>query len=148
MKTAGIALVVAVLGIAACGGGETPTAASCAESWNADANADQQATLAGVVTGDVLVEGKFRLGTWPNAKQTVPASNGFGKKPLGNAVVAKNSCLLVLPDSRIGQMAFAEGDGKWVFVREQSAFPKVASKALAGVRNAEPDALGKLKLTS
>jgi hypothetical protein len=146
MKTTGIALVVAVLVIAACGGGDAPTAASCADSWNADANANQQATLAGVVTVDVLLEGKFRIGTWPKSEQTVPVTTGFALAKGREAVVSKDSCLVVLPDSRMGQMAFVESDGKWGFVREQSPFPKAASKSVAGARTAEPDALGKLKL--
>lgn len=146
MKTTGIALVVAVLVIAACGGGDEPTAASCADSWNADGNTDQQATLAGVVTVDVLLDGKFRVGTWPKSEQTVPVTTGFAEEKGREAVVSKGSCVVVLPDSRMGQMAFVESDGKWGFVREQSTFPKAASKSVAGVRFAEPDALGKLTL--
>lgn len=147
MKTTGIAPVVAVLVIAACGGGETPTAASCAESWNAEANADQQATLAGVATVDVLLDGKFRIGTWPKSEQMVPVTKGFSDPGTARkAVVSKDSCVVVLPDSRVGRQAFVESDGKWGFVREQSPFPKAASKSIAGARTAEPDALGKLKL--
>jgi len=147
MKTIGIALVVAVLGIVACGGGETPTAASCAESWNAETNADQQATLAGAIAAGIGFDGQFRVGTWPNAEQTVPVTDGFAAKPSADAVVEKNSCVLVLPDSRVGQMAFAERHGKWLFVgEEKSTFPEAALKSVAGARTAEPDALGKLKL--
>ena len=146
MKTTGTALVVAVLGIAACGGGDTPTAASCAESWNADTNAKQQATLVGVRSVDILLDGKFRVGTWPKGEQKVPVTTGFSEASGREAVVSKNSCLIVLPDSRLGQMAFVESDGKWGLVREKSTFPKAASKSVAGAQTAEPDALGKLKL--
>lgn len=147
MKTTGMALTAAVLAIAACGGGGAPTAASCAESWNADGNAGQQATLAGAVAADISFEGQFRVGTWPEAERTVAVTEGFAAKPGAKAVVEKNSCLLVLPSSRVGQMAFAESDGKWVFVAEEkSPFPHAALKSIAGARTAEPDALGKLKL--
>ena len=147
MKTTGIALVVAVLGIVACGGGETPTAASCAESWNAETNAKQQATLVGVQSVDILLDDKFRVGTWPMGEQKVPVTTGFSEAKGREAVVSTNSCVVVLPDSRLGRMAFVESDGKWGFVREKSTFPKAASRSVAGARTAEPDALGKLKLT-
>jgi hypothetical protein len=147
MKTTRIALVAAVLAIAACGGDDGPTAATCAESWNADANADQQATLAGAVAADINFEGQFRVGTWPEAEQTVPVTKGFAARPGAEAVVQKDTCLLVLPPSRVGQMAFAESDGKWVFVgEEKSPFPEAAAKSILGAQPAEPDALGKLKL--
>lgn len=148
MKTTGIALVAAVLVIAACGDGDAPTAASCADKWNADANAKQQATLAGVVTVDVLVGDKFRVGTWPKGEQKVSVTEGFAEVKRGRpAVVGKDSCVVLLPDSRLGQMAFVETDGKWGFVRGAKAtFPEAASKSVAGARLAEPDALGKLKL--
>jgi hypothetical protein len=148
MKTTGIALVAAVLVLAACGGGDTPTAASCADKWNADANVKQQATLAGVMSVDVLVGDTFRVGTWPKSEQKVSVTQGFSDTKNGRpAVVQKDSCVVLLPDSRLGQMAFVEADGKWGFVRgEKATFPAAASKSVAGARVAEPDALGKLKL--
>jgi hypothetical protein len=155
MKTTAIALAVAVLGIAACGGSDAPTAASCAKSWNADANAQQQATLAGVAAVDILVGDKFRVGTWPKSEQTVSVTEGFSDTPTGrDAVVNKNACVVLLPDSTMGQMAFVETDGKWGFVRSdldkgvKTTFADAALKSIAGARNAEPDALGKLKLES
>lgn len=146
MKTTGVALVAAVLVIAACGGGDAPTAASCAESWNADANARQQATLAGVRAVDVLLDGNYRVGTWPRGDQKVTVTEGFSVVKKGHgAVVNKGSCVVVLPDSSIGQMGFVETDGKWGFVRNQKS-TEAALKSVAGARVAEPDALGKLKL--
>ncbi|MFL5840098.1 MAG: hypothetical protein ACJ77Z_06575, partial [Thermoleophilaceae bacterium] len=108
----------------------------------------QQATLAGVVTVDVLVGDKFRVGTWPKGEQKVSVTEGFAEVKRGRpAVVGKDSCVVLLPDSRLGQMAFVETDGKWGFVRGAKAtFPEAASKSVAGARLAEPDALGKLKL--
>ena len=155
MKATRIALVVVALVIAACGGDETPTAASCTESWNADGNATQQATLAGVVTIDVLVGDKFRVGTWPKGEQKVSVTEGFADTAKGrNAVVNKNACVVLLPDSRMGQMAFVESDGTWGFVRgdrardKNATFADAALKSIAAPRNAEPDALGKLRLGS
>lgn len=163
------ALVVSAfaMNITACGGGDdddkkaapakkVPAAAkpasadSCAKSWNANANADQQATLAGTMAVDAGFEGQFRVGTWPKGEQTVPTRKGFAAKDGAKAVVGKGSCLVVLPDSRFGRMAFAESDGKWVFVANPDGkappFPTAAAKAIAGARAAEPDALGKLTL--
>src|SRR3954467_2685993 len=136
--------------IAGCGDEANPTAASCAESWNADANATQQATLAGVVTVNVLVGDKFRVGTWPKSEQKVSVTEGVTEEKRGRpAVVGKDSCVVLLPDSRLGQMAFVEADGRWGFVRGKKAtFPEAASKSVAGARLAQPDALGKLKLRS
>lgn len=51
-------------------------------------------------------------------------------------------------------MAFVEADGKWGFVRGdedgpvKKTFADAALKSIAGARNAEPDALGKLRLGS
>ena len=147
MKTTGIALAVAVLGIAACGGSETPTATSCAESWNADANAKQQATLVGAQSVDALLAGKFRIGTWPKTDQNVPVANGFTLDPSGKTTVQKHSCLLVLPPSRLGQMAFVEAGGRWRLVATNATkFPEQAKRAVEGARVVEPDALGKVKL--
>src|SRR3954471_20570457 len=124
MKTTGIALVAAVLVIAACGGDDAPTEASCADKWNADANANQQATLAGVVTVDVLVGDKFRVGTWPKGEQKVSVTEGFTEVKRGRpAVVGKDSCVVLLPDSRLGKMAFVVADGKWGFVRGEGDVP-------------------------
>jgi len=155
MKTTRIALVVVALVIAACGGDETPTAASCTQSWNADANATQQATLAGVRAVDVLVADNFRVGTWPKGEQKVSVTEGFSDTDKGrDAVVSKNACVVLLPDSTMGQMAFVEADGKWGFVRGEpdkgvkATFADAALKSIAGARNAEPDALGKLRLGS
>jgi hypothetical protein len=127
------------------------TADSCAKSWNADANADQQATLAGTYVVDAAFEGQLRVGTWPKGAQSVGTRKGFGLTDSAKAVVSKGSCLVVLPDSgRYGQMAFAESDGKWVFVANPEGkappFPTAAAKAIEGARAAEPDALGRLKL--
>ena len=135
------------LGVVACGG-ETPTAASCADSWNADANADQQPTLAGALAADISLNGQFRVGMWSSAEQTVPVTDGFAEKPSAEAVVPKNSCLLVFPPSHVGQMAFFEAKGKWRFVRDNtgSEFPAAARRELSGAKVATPDALGKLKL--
>src|SRR4051812_28053722 len=148
MKTTGTALVAAVLVIAACGGGDAPTAASCADKWNADANANQQATLAGVVSVDVLVGHRFRVGTWPKSEQKVSVTEGFSKtKNARPAIVSKDSCVVLLPDSSVGQMAFIEADGKWGFVwGKKATFPEAASKSVAGARFVKPDVLGKLKL--
>jgi hypothetical protein len=147
MKTTGIALAAAVLAIAACGGSDAPTAASCADSWNSDTNAKQQATLAGVAAVDVLVGDKYRVGTWPKSEQKVNVTEGFGEGKGREAVVSKNSCIVLLPDSRMGQMVFVEAGDKWGFIaRQKSAFPNAALKAIAGARFAEPDVLGKLKL--
>jgi hypothetical protein len=147
MKTTGIALAAAVVAIAACGGSDAPTAASCAESWNADSNTTQQATLAGVAAVDVLVGDNYRVGTWPKNEQKVNVTEGFGQSKGRPAVVSKNSCIVLLPDSRLGQMVFVETGDKWGFIaRQKSTFPKAALKSIAGARIAEPDALGKLKL--
>jgi hypothetical protein len=161
------ALVVSAfaMGITACGGDDEnaapakkataaakpATADSCAKSWNADTNADQQATLAGTMVVDAAFEGQLRVGTWPKGTQSVPTRKGFGTTDSAKAVVSKGSCLVVLPDSgRYGQMAFAESDGKWVFIanpeEKNAPFPTAAAKAIAGARAAEPDALGKLTL--
>jgi hypothetical protein len=155
MRTTRIALVAAVLGIAACGGDDTPTAASCTKSWNADANATQQATLAGVRVVDILVADNFRVGTWPKGEQKVSVTEGFGDTDKGrDAVVSKNACVVLLPDSTMGQMAFVESDGKWGFVRgdedrgRKKTFADAALRAIAGAQNAKPDALGKLRLES
>jgi hypothetical protein len=150
MKITGIALVASIAAIAACGGDDAPTAASCAESWNANANAKQQATLVGVRAVDVLVGDRYRVGTWPNGEQTVSVTEGFSDVAKGHdAVVNKNACVVLLPDSRLGQMAFVETDGKWGFVRgEKATFPDAAAKSIAGAKNAQPDALGKLALQS
>jgi hypothetical protein len=161
------ALVVGAvaMSITACGGDDDKTAPAkkataaakpataegCAQSWNANANADQQATLAGTMAVDAGFEGQFRVGTWPKGEQRVPTRKGFATKDGAKAVVGKGSCLVVLPDSaRFGQMAFAESDGKWVFVANPEGpappFPTAAAKAIVGARAAEPDALGKLTL--
>ena len=148
MKTTGIPLVAAVLVIAACGGSDAPTAASCAKSWNADANATQQATLAGVMHVDVLLNNKFRVGTWPSGDQKVSVTEGFSEVRKGrDAVVNKGNCVVALPDSRLGQMGFVEADGKWGFVRGQKSTGP-ALKSVAGAQAAEPDVLGRLKLES
>lgn len=165
------ALVVSTvaMNLTACGGGDDEKAApakkaaaakpaaakpatadSCAKSWNADGNADQQATLAGTMVIDAGYKGQLRVGTWPKGAQTVPTRKGFGETGT-KAVVSKGSCLVVLPDSaRYGQMAFAESDGKWVFVADPDVktapFPTAAAKAIEGAQAAEPDALGKLAL--
>lgn len=156
MRTTRIALVAAVLGIAACGGGDTPTAASCTKSWNADANATQQATLAGVRAVDVLVADNFRVGTWPKDERKVSVTEGFAATPKkgSDAVVNKNACVVLLPDSTMGQMAFVESNGKWAFVRSDvdrdlnATFADAALKSITGARNVKPDALGKLELGS
>ena len=156
MKTTGIALAVAVLGIAACGGSDAPTAASCAKSWNDAANATQQATLAGVRAVDILVADNFRVGTWPKGEQKVSVTEGFGDTSTGHpAVVTKNACVVLLPDSTLGQMAFVETDGKWGLVRgdedrrgAEKTWADAALKSVAGAKDVEPDALGKLKLAS
>jgi hypothetical protein len=138
---------VLALVLVACGSGESPTAASCMKSWNAAANADQQATLAGTVSADISFDGEFRVGTWPKSDQKVPVSVGFSEKPSGETVAQKGSCVLVLPPSRVGQMAFVEAKGKWKFVADEaSEFPRAARRELAGAKAATPDALGKLKL--
>src|SRR3954453_5891071 len=146
MKTTGIALVAAVLVIAACGDGNVQTAANCADSWNANRNETQQATLAGVVSVDVLVGHKFRVGTGPKSEQRVSVTEGFSKTKNGRpAVVSKDSCVVLLPDSSVGQMGFIEADGKWGFVwGKKATFPEAASESVAGARFGEPDALGKL----
>ena len=65
------------------------------------------------------------------------------------AVVKKNSCVILLPDSTLGRMAFVQVDGKWGFVwGKKATFPAAAAKSISGARDAEPDALGKLKLHS
>jgi hypothetical protein len=157
---AAVACGLVVLGAGACGGDDDaaapakkPTAAkptnagSCAKSWNANANAIQQSTLAGVVAADPAFDGPWRVGMWPKGSQTVTISKGFGGA-VGKATIDTGSCLIVLPGSRYGQMAFAQSGGKWVFVAEGGAkFSEAASKAVAGVRTAEPDALGKLRLS-
>lgn len=150
MKTSLLALVAVALVIAACGGDETPTAASCTQRWNADGNATQQATLAGVAAVDVLVGDKYRVGTWPKGEQTVSATQGFSDAAKGHdAVVRKNACVVLLPDSTLGRMAFVESDGKWGFVwGKKATFPGAVVRAIAGAHNAQPDALGKLKLES
>ena len=156
MRTTRIALVAAVLGIAACGGDDTPTAASCTKSWNADANATQQATLAGVGATDILVGDRYRIGTWPKGEQKVSVTDGFGDTDTGHAaVVGKNACVILLPDSTLGQMAFVETDGKWGLVRgdedrrgAEKTWADAALKSVAGAKDVEPDALGKLKLAS
>ena len=161
------ALVVGAIAasVTACGGDDNnaaaakkPTAAArpataegCAKSWNAVANADQQATLAGTMVVDAGFEGQLRVGTWPKDKQNVATRKGFALKDGAKAVVSKGSCVVVLPDSaRFGRMAFAESDGRWVFVANPDGkappFPTAAAKVIAGARAAEPDALGKLKL--
>jgi len=162
------ALVVsaAAIGITACGGGNDKNAApakqaaaaakpasadSGLKSWNANANADQQATLAGTMVVDAGFEGQLRVGTWPKGTQSVATRKGFALKDGARAVVSKGSCLVVLPDSaRYGQMAFAESDGNWVFVANPDGkappFPTAAAKVIAGARAAEPDSLGKLTL--
>jgi hypothetical protein len=136
------------LGVAACGGGDTRTAASCADSWNADSNATQQATLAGVAAVDVLVGDKYRVGTWPASEQKVSVTEGFSDESKGReAVVNKGNCVVVLPDSSVGQMAFVETGDKWGFVRGiKSTLPAAGLKSIAGARFVEPDVLGKLKL--
>jgi hypothetical protein len=144
------------MGLTACGGDDNnaaaaATAESCAKSWNAGANADQQATLAGTMVVDAGFEGQVRVGTWPKDKQNVATRKSFALKDGAKAVVSKGSCLVVLPDSaRFGQMAFAESDGGWVFVANPDGkappFPTAAAKVIAGPRAAEPDALGKLQL--
>jgi hypothetical protein len=156
MRTTRIALVAAVLGLAACGGGDTPDAASCTKSWNSAANATQQSTLAGVRVVDVLVADNFRVGTWPKGERKVTVTKGFSDRAHGReATVGKNACVVLLPDSRMGQMAFVEADdGKWGFVVNEEAkgpketFPDDALKAIAGARNVKPDVLGKLALGS
>ena len=166
------ALVVSTvaMNITACGGGDDEKAApakkaaaakpaaakpatadSCVKSWNADRNTDQQATLAGTMVVDAGFKGQLRVGTWPKGTQRVATRKGFGSRDSGKAAVSKGSCLVVLPDSaRFGQMAFAESDGKWVFVANPDGkappFPTAAAKAIEGAQAAEPDALGKLAL--
>lgn len=153
MKTTGIALAASVVVIAACGGSDAPTAASCAERWNADGNATQQATLAGVAAVDIVVGDQYRVGTWPNGEQKVSVTQGFSdadKVKGREAVVSKNGCVVLLPDTTMGRMAFVEtADGKWGFVwGKKATFPRAAVKAIEGAQNAKPDALGKLKLES
>jgi hypothetical protein len=163
--TAALVVSAFAMSITACGGGDDENAApakkataaakpatadGCAKSWNANANADQQATLAGTMVVDAGFEGQLRVGTWPKGTQSVATRKGFAMKDGAKAVVGKGSCLVVLPDSaRYGQMAFAESDGKWVFVANpegKAPFPTAAARAIAGARAAEPDALGKLTL--
>jgi hypothetical protein len=156
MRTTRIALVAAALGIVACGGDKAPTATSCGQRWNDDANATQQATLAAATASSVLVGDTFRVGTWPNGEQKVPvisSTSWSGGRPLSvsarAAVVKKNSCVILLPDSTLGRMAFVQVDGKWGFVwGKKATFPAAAAKSISGARDAEPDALGKLKLHS
>jgi hypothetical protein len=135
------------LGLVACGGDDSQTAASCAESWNADANAKQQATLVGARSVDAILDGKFRIGTWPKSEAKVPVSDSFTLDPSGEATVQKNGCLLVFPPSRLGQMAFVEAGGKWKLVATNATkFPDDARRAVQGARVATPDVLGKVKL--
>ncbi|HEX6713789.1 MAG TPA: hypothetical protein VF066_10400 [Thermoleophilaceae bacterium] len=145
MATAGLTLA-----FAACGGDDKPTATSCLDDWNADGNAGYQSIMAGTNAVDIILDGAFRVGTWPKGEQTVPvlnAKDGFSDKASGRASVAKNSCLVVYPPTREGAMAFFESDGKWHFARDiHSKFPKEAQSAVAGARAVTPDALGKLKL--
>jgi hypothetical protein len=139
--------MIAALGVAACGGGDAPTAASCADSWNADANAKQQATLAGVAAVDILVGDKYRVGTWPKSQQKVSVTEGFSQAKGREAVVDKDSCVVLLPDSSMGQMAFVQTGDTWGFIaRGKATFPDAALKSIAGARFAKPDVLGKLKL--
>ena len=149
---ASVATAALTLAFAACGGEDKPTAKSCLDSWNAEDNAGYQAVLAGTLNVDIILDGSFRVGTWPKGEQTVPFlsdKDGFSEKPAsGRARVAKNDCLVVYPPTRLGEMAFFEGDGKWHFVRvKHSGFAKEAAKAVAGARKVTPDVLGKLKLS-
>jgi hypothetical protein len=82
-------------------------------------------------------------------------TEGFADTATGrNAVVNKNACVVLLPDSTMGQMAFVVSDGTWGFVRgdratdKNATFADAALKSIVGSRNAEPDALGKLRLKS
>ena len=147
-RVAVAAVSVLAFALVACGGSDTPTAASCAESWNADTNAAQQSTLVGTRSVDIILAGQFRVGTWPKSEQKVPVTKGFATRPSGEATVTKNSCVLVFPQTREGDMAFVETDGKWQFVRDNtgSTFPKAARDAVEGARVAKPDVLGKVKL--
>src|SRR4051812_36690754 len=102
MRTTQIAVVAAVFGIAACGGDKAPTATSCAQRWNDDANATQQATLAAARGSSVFAGDKFQIGTWPNGEQKVSvisSTSWSGGRPLSAsarpAVVKKNSCVIL-----------------------------------------------------
>ena len=71
------------------GAGAMSSAERCIHSWNAAANAYQQATLAGAMSAAISLEGEFRVGTWPKSKRTVPVTHGFAIHPSGRAGVAR-----------------------------------------------------------
>ena len=149
------AVTALAFALAACGGSKSPTAASCAKSWNADANADQQAVLLAARGSDIILDGKFRVGTWPKSDENVPVAKGFASgpgfasKPSGEARVQNDSCVLVFPPTTKGNMAFVQSDdGSWKYVRDNtgSKFAAAARRELTGAKVATLDALGKVKV--
>lgn len=124
----------------------------CVDSWNAAANQGHQSSLAGAVAAVGLEAGEtFRVGTWTKAERRVPVwstRDAFADRPSGRAMVARGSCVITVPISREGEAIFFESQGRWQFVRNStgSRFPADARRALAHAREADADALGKLKL--
>jgi hypothetical protein len=139
--------VSAAFGALGCGD-DALSAGDCVKSWNAKGNVHQQSTLAGAMAADISLDGDFRVGTWPSGERKVPVTDGFAARPSGDGVVAKHSCVVVMPPSRVGRMAFFEADAKWRFVRDNtgSQFPADALRELAKAPPASPNALGQLEL--
>jgi len=130
---------------------QASSGSSCIDSWNAEANADYQTVLAGVISASGAPPDQIRVGTWPKPETTVDyrsAKDAFGSAS-GKATVPSGACLVVLPSSQAGEETFFEDQGKWYMVAtadKGEKFPLAARRSIADAETTTADALGKLTL--
>ena len=148
-----VSLVVAV----GCGDDDDESSSSaaqtCVDSWNAEANAGHQTSLAGIISAVGIAPDEWRVGTWPGPEQTVPVWSpeiAFADST-DKDTVPTDSCLISAPESHEGDVSFFEAEGgKWQLVKSNSTprskFPAEARKRIADAETATADALGKLTL--
>lgn len=162
MRWLPVLLAVSFLVAAGCGdddddsSGEQATTqasygSSCIDSWNAEANADYQTVLAGIISASGADPSKIRVGTWPESERSVnyrSAKDAFGSAS-GKATVPSGACLVVLPSSQAGEETFFEDQDTWYMTAtadKGEKFPLAAKSSIADPDTATADALGKLTL--
>ena len=127
-------------------------AQTCVDSWNAEANADYQTALAGVISATGAPPDEFRVGTWPEGGDTTfvwKAEDTFGatRRNSSKITIAEDSCVVVVPPTQAGTFVFVESEGSWHFVQDElSGFPRAANRSIEDAEDAIGDALGKLTL--
>ena len=127
---------------------------TCIDSWNEESNEALQTALAGAISASGADPEALQVGTWPKSERTVDYRSGedaFGDVT-GQATVPTDACLIIVPPSQAGDLAYFEADGKWHFVIRPADEPRgekfqvAAERLIAGAETATVDALGKLSL--